>query len=185
MERLGFAPAGLQDARDFQDRGDAGGVVHGAVVEGVAVDGAADAEMVEVRRHDDVFVLSACGSAPGNSPTTFGASTRLALDGRLGAQRPASGNLGSGLILSSERFDLLEGVAAAGEKLRSAPRRVMVRATCWPADSWRARSARTKDGGAGAASAAPRAGAAPVPGSAPARSGADWEAWRCRWRRRA
>ena len=38
-------------------RGNSGRVVHGAVVDGIAVDRTPDAEMVEMRGKNDVFVL--------------------------------------------------------------------------------------------------------------------------------
>src|SRR5205823_4917661 len=45
-----------EGARDLEDRGDAGGVVERAVVDGIAVDRLADAEVIEVRGVDDLLV---------------------------------------------------------------------------------------------------------------------------------
>jgi hypothetical protein len=57
------------NAGDFEQRGAAGSVVEGAVVNGVAVDGRADSEMVEVGGVDDdfVFELGVAAFEPGDN----------------------------------------------------------------------------------------------------------------------
>ena len=65
------ARAGGEDFGGFDDRGDARGVVHGAVVDVVAVDGPADAEVIEMGADDDVFVLELAVGAFEFRPMTF------------------------------------------------------------------------------------------------------------------
>ena len=47
----------LEARGDVHHESTAGAVVHGAIVDAVAVDGRADADMVDVRGEDDEFVL--------------------------------------------------------------------------------------------------------------------------------
>ncbi len=106
MERIGH----------FEDRRDARRVVHRAVVDRVAVDRAADTEVIEVRGQHDVFVAQSRIAAAQDA----GDVLRLhlcALDGdsrlQARAQREAR-HRPSGI---DEREQLCEGVPRAGEQL--------------------------------------------------------------------
>ena len=106
----------VQRRRDLEDRRDARRVVHRAVVDRVAVDRAADAEMIEVRRHDDELV------APLRIRAAQDAGDVLRLDlrpldrrRRLEARRQREAR--HRLVAVDEREHLGEGVAGSGEQL--------------------------------------------------------------------
>jgi len=63
----------LERFRENQQCSDAGSVVGSAVVDGIAVDGRADAQMIGVSAVDDIFAFEG-GSEPGSTATTFGLS---------------------------------------------------------------------------------------------------------------
>ena len=148
----------LQQPRDLDHRRDAGRIVHRAVVDAVAVDGAADADVIEVRGHHHVFGLQRRVGSLEDADDVRGLD-RLALHCRVRAQRAGSGNRGSGLLSATSCFDLVDRVAAAGEELLGAAR-VIVSDTIWPACP--AARVGQRRSPAGAAGAPPRP-AAPAP----------------------
>ena len=58
IDRAGFRLRSRSRCGQFEDRRDTGGVVHRAVVNAVAVDRFADAEVIEVRRDDEIFATT-------------------------------------------------------------------------------------------------------------------------------
>src|SRR5579871_864615 len=113
---LGPRSRRFQDARDLQHGCDAGGVIHRAVVDAVALDGAADTQMVEVSGEDYVFVLEFAVGA-GEQAGDVGRLERITLDGGLGVEQGRERKLGERLIFPSQLLNLFEGVSAAGEEL--------------------------------------------------------------------
>src|ERR1022692_4845244 len=119
---LWFGAALLHDAGDLEDRGDSRSVVHGAVVNGVAIDGASDAEVIEVRGHDDVLFLQ-LRVRPRQNTRHIGRLENFALHGRAGTQRAHQRKLGQRLFLRDEFQNLIHSVAAAVEELVAAAAR--------------------------------------------------------------
>jgi hypothetical protein len=112
----------LENARDFENGRDAGGVVHGAVVETVVIDRAADAGVVQMRGHHDVFVSQTIVSAREHRDDVRRLQ-EVAFHGHLGPERASEGEPGEGLVVTRERLDLLERVTAAREEFRGAATR--------------------------------------------------------------
>src|ERR1035437_10185401 len=116
---LGLGAALLHDTRHLQNRRDSRRVVHGAVIDRVAIDRASHAHVIQVRRHDDVLVLQ-FRIRPRQHPHHVGRFQRFALHRRLGAQRSHQRKLGQRLVLPGELQYLVHRVAAPREKLIAA-----------------------------------------------------------------
>jgi hypothetical protein len=94
----------VQGLRDVQQRGHAGGVIHGAVVNRIAVDRFADAHVIEVRGEHDVLVLERrIGAWPYSdhvlrlqlSFSTFALARKEGTSGKCGSGLPALTNASS------------------------------------------------------------------------------------------
>ena len=114
MVRFGWR-AGVQRLGGLDHRRDAGGVVHGPVVDAVALDGLADAQVVEVGGDHDVLRLQR-RVGPGSTPTTLGDARRAVSVTTLGLQRLVQRETGQGLVGVGQRQQLGEAVAGAGEQ---------------------------------------------------------------------
>ena len=84
---------GFEAGGDVQEDGTARGVVHGAVVDAVAVDGLADAEVVEWAERTTIFILET-GSEPGSLATRLADSSSLERTGRAPGARQEERNVG-------------------------------------------------------------------------------------------
>src|SRR2546429_4872388 len=74
---------GVETGGDIKEKRAAGGVVHGAVVEAVAVDGSADAEMIEMSGENDEFIFEG-GIGAGKFRDEVGGFDVARLDGNMG-----------------------------------------------------------------------------------------------------
>src|SRR5262249_58919208 len=100
----------------FDEGGDAGGVVHGAVVDLVSVDRYAQTEMIEVGADDHVFALES-GVAAGKDTGEVLRLRARALDRGFGANVDGQRKMWKRLLAAQVPDDLLARVAAADEQL--------------------------------------------------------------------
>src|SRR6266436_2883565 len=109
---------GVETGGNIQEERAAGGVVHGAVVEAVAVDGSADAEMIEVSGEYDEFIFEG-GIGAGKFRDEVGGFDVARLDGNVGLDGSREWKSRKRLAVFCEGGEFGEGVATADEKLFS------------------------------------------------------------------
>src|SRR5256885_14276123 len=115
---------GAETSGDIKEERAAGGVVHGAVVEAVAVDGSADAEMIGMGGEYDEFIFEV-GIGAGKFRDEVGGFDVARLNGNVGLDGSGERKSRKRLAVFCEDGEFGEGVAAAGEELfRSEERRV-------------------------------------------------------------
>src|ERR1700674_6117154 len=93
-------------------------IVHGAVVDTVAVDRRADANVIDVRGKDDEFVLEG-GIGAGEFGDDVGGFQSRSLNDGVGFERNGQGQVRKRLAVFAEGSDFGKGVAGACEKLFS------------------------------------------------------------------
>src|SRR5260370_5037365 len=96
-------------------QGAAATVVHGAVVNVVAVDGRADADMVDVRGEDDEFILESWIGTGEFANNVRGFEGFGENDG-VGFERGGQGEVRKRLAVFAQGRDFGEGVAGTGEQ---------------------------------------------------------------------
>src|SRR5882762_8586135 len=101
---------------DVHDEGAAGSIIHGSVVDAVAVDGRADADVIDVRGKDNEFILeNGIGAAEfGND---VGGFEDLGENDGLGFERSGQGEVRKRLAVFAQDGDFREGVAGASKEL--------------------------------------------------------------------
>ena len=112
---LEFFRMRFQAGGDVQDEGAAGAVVHGAVVNAVAIDGSADADVVDVRREDDEFIFQSRVAA-GEFGDEVGGFDGGGLNDGVGLERNGQRKMRKGLAVFAESSDFGEAMAGACEK---------------------------------------------------------------------
>src|SRR5882757_1139439 len=100
---------------DVHDERAAGAVIHGAIVNTVAVDGRADADVIDVRGKDDEFILER-GIETGKFGDNISGFESLGLDDGVSLKRNSQGEMWERLAVLAQRGDFSEGVAGASEK---------------------------------------------------------------------
>src|SRR6266436_3861559 len=112
---------GVETGGNIQEERAAGGVVHGAVVKAVAVDGSADAEMIEVGGENDEFIFES-GIGAGKFRDEVGGFDVARLDGNVGPDGSGERKSRKRLAVFCESGEFGEGVATADEELFSGGR---------------------------------------------------------------
>src|SRR5260370_1390878 len=113
---LNFLGMRFEAGSSIQHQGAAGTVVHRAVINAVAVDGSADADVVDVRRKDDEFIFES-GIGGGKFGDNVCRFERLSKNDGVGFERNGQGKMRKGLAVFSESRDFSKGMARAGEEL--------------------------------------------------------------------
>ena len=112
-----FEVLGAEECGGFDEGGDAAGVVHGAVVDGVAVEFAADAEVVKVGGDDDVLVFKLWVGAGEEADDVAAFDLCRAVHSDAGLEGAGDDKVRERLALVSDGLELGQGVACAGEEL--------------------------------------------------------------------
>ena len=102
---------------DLDDRGDAGRVVHGAVVDGIAIDRTAHAEVVQMRGDDDVLMLELAVGALKLADDVRRIDVRDDLDGSCGRDGSCERKDRQRLAGVADSLDLVVSMAGVGEEL--------------------------------------------------------------------
>jgi hypothetical protein len=117
---LGLAPDSFSSRANLDHRRDSRRIVHRPVVEGVAVDGATDADVIEVRRHDDEF-FSQAGIGTVIDPDDVLGIDRHAFHGRLRAQCDRKDKARQRFLVGDQSIELAERMTASVQELLRAP----------------------------------------------------------------
>jgi len=104
----------LEQARHFDDGGDSRSVVHGAVIDAVAVHRAAHADVVQMRREDDIFVLQLAASR--RHAGQIGRFQRVVFEDGLRAQRSGKRKMRQRFVIARQCLDFGERMARSGEE---------------------------------------------------------------------
>src|SRR5256885_7303564 len=112
---------GVETGGDIEEERAARSVVHGAVVEAVAVDGSADAEMIEMGGEYDEFIFEG-GIGAGKFGDEVGGFDVARLDVNVGLDGSRERKSWKRLAVFRQCGEFGEGVAAAGEELFSGGR---------------------------------------------------------------
>src|SRR4029077_13011701 len=101
---------------DVHDEGAAGAIIHGAVVDAVAVDGRANADVIDVRGKDDEFI-SEHGIGAAEFGNDVGGFEGFGENDSVGLERSGQGEVRKRLAVFAQGGDFREGVAGAGKEL--------------------------------------------------------------------
>src|SRR6202034_3467764 len=104
-----------------KNEGTARTVVHGSVVDAVAVDRLSDADVIEVSREDNIFVLES-GVAAGNFGDEVGRLDSGDIDSGFCCERNSERKMRQWLSIFAESSDFFEGVAGARQDFFGARR---------------------------------------------------------------
>src|ERR1700739_87503 len=99
----------------IEDHRSAGAVVHGTVVDAIAVNGRTDAEVVDVRGENDIFVFEG-GIGAGKPGDDVGGRDWFGDDGGSGLKRSVEREVRHRLAVFGESSDFGEGVIRTGEE---------------------------------------------------------------------
>ena len=109
----------LEAGSHVEDEGAAGAVVHGSVVNAVAVDGFSDADVIEVGGEHHVFIFQS-GIAAGQFGDEVGRLHFGDFNFRLGCERNSQRKVWQRLAIFAERGDFFESVARSGKEFLGA-----------------------------------------------------------------
>ena len=105
----------LQVCSHIQNCRAAGAIVHGPIINFVAVDGRADAHVIDVRGEDHVFIFQR-GIGAGKFGNQVRGFDGTGFDGRFGAERNRERKMWQRLAVFAERGDFRESVAGTREE---------------------------------------------------------------------